>query len=298
MEHKELLARRITDIIIKLNIGETLNIDDLVEEYGTSKRTIQRDINERLAFLPLERSAGNIKLAKVALGKLSKQDINNFAQLCGVSELFPNLDSRFITSLLSNAYHSPYLVTGSEFEHDKEGINQTIKKLEVAINEQKLVTFQYKNKTYTNIAPYKLINHNQVWYVAVLEQNEKTKKIKTFHLGNIRVLFILNDSYIPCEKTSEQIAQSDDIYITEDKTEVVLKVSSQVAHYFKRRNILPNQKIDKELETGELIVSSNIAYDLQIIPLIKYWMPHLHVISPKGIHEQVLIDIKQYQIQK
>ena len=96
----------------------------------------------------------------------------------------------------------------------------------------------------------------------------------------------------------EQIKQSNDIYIAEDKTEVVLKVSSHVAHYFKRRNIIPNQNIDKELETGELIVSSRIAYDLQIIPLIKYWMPHLQVISPREIHEQVIADIEQFKQEK
>lgn len=294
MENRELLAQRITDIILKLNAGETLTIDELVEEFGTSKRTIQRDINTRLAFLPIERVGNKISLCKTALGKLTKQDINNFAQLCGINELFPNLDSHFITTLLSNAYQSPYLVTGNEFEHDKESIRSNIKKLEAAINQQKFITFQYKNKPYSNVAPYKLINHNQVWYVAALDN----KKLKTFHLGNVKGLFILNDCYIPCEKTIEQINQSNDIYITEDKTEVVLKVSSHVAHYFKRRNIIPNQNIDKELETGELIVSSRIAYDLQIIPLIKYWMPHLQVISPREIHEQVIVDIEQFKQEK
>ncbi len=297
MEHKELLAQRITDILIKLNAGETLVIDELVEQFGTSKRTIQRDINERLAFLPLERSGGKIKLAKAALGKLSKQDINNFAQMCGISELFPSLDSRFITSLLSNVYQSPYLVTGNEFEHDKDIINTNLKKLEAAINQQKLITFQYKSKSYSNIAPYKLINHNQVWYIAILEKNSVKKKIKTFHLGNIKALFTLNDSFELCENTLKQIEQSDDIYIAEDKTEVVLKVSTQVAHYFKRRNILPNQNIDKELETGELIVSSKVAYNLQIIPLIKYWMPHLQVIRPEEIHQQVMVDVTAYGAQ-
>jgi predicted DNA-binding transcriptional regulator YafY len=96
---------------------------------------------------------------------------------------------------------------------------------------------------------------------------------------------------------NNQINQSQDIYIAspEEKTEVVLKVSPAVAHYFKRRDLLPNQVIDKELDSGELIISSKVAHDLQIIPLIKYWMPHLQVISPKEIHEQVITDIEKYQ---
>nr|MBL0711271.1 HTH domain-containing protein [Colwellia sp.] len=79
MEHKELLAQRIADII------------------NVSTRTIQRDINERLAFLPLERNGNKISLCATALGKLTKKDIRNFAQLSGISQLYPNLDSHFIT---------------------------------------------------------------------------------------------------------------------------------------------------------------------------------------------------------
>jgi len=88
MEHKELLAQRIADIITKLNLGESLNINDLAEEFNVSTRTIQRDINERLAFLPLERNGNKISLCATALGKLTKKDIRNFAQLSGISQLY------------------------------------------------------------------------------------------------------------------------------------------------------------------------------------------------------------------
>lgn len=277
MEHKELLAQRIADII------------------NVSTRTIQRDINERLAFLPLERNGNKISLCATALGKLTQKDIRNFAQLSGISQLYPNLDSHFITNLLTNAYQSPYLVTGNEFEHNKEKIRQNTKLLEQAITNQKFISFEYKNKAYPLIAPYKLINHNQIWYLAVLDHNAN-KKLKTFHVANINNLLALQQCYTLCESTLNEINQSNDIYIAppEAKIEVVLKVSPQVAHYFQRRNILPNQKIDKALETGELIISSKVAYSLQIIPLIKYWMPHLQVISPKEIHQQVIDDIKQF----
>tara|TARA_R110002124_G_scaffold147630_1_gene313001 strand:- start:81119 stop:82009 length:891 start_codon:yes stop_codon:yes gene_type:complete len=296
MENRELLAQRIVDIITKLNVGEILDIDELANEFGVSKRTIQRDINSRLAFLPLERNGSKVSLNANSLGKLTHHDIKNFAQLSGVSDLYPQLDSHFVTNLLTNAYKSPYLVTGNEFEHDKVIITQNIKKLESAISKTKFITFQYKDKSYNAIAPYKLINHNQVWYVAAVDNN----KLKTFHVGNISALFLLDDSFTPCENMIAAINQSKDIYIAEpkEKIEVVLKVSPEVAHYFKRRQLLPEQVIDKELENGELIISSEISYDLQIVPLIKYWMPHLQVITPIEIHEQVIADIERYQLIK
>mgnify|MGYP003645734919 CR=1 FL=1 len=274
MENRELLAQRIVDIITKLNVGEILDIDELANVFGVSKRTIQRDINSRLAFLPLERNGSKVSLNANSLGKLTHHDIKNFAQLSGVSDLYPQLDSHFVTNLLTNAYKSPYLVTGNEFEHDKVIITQNIKKLESAISKTKFITFQYKDKSYNAIAPYKLINHNQVWYVAAVDNN----KLKTFHFyTETPAVFELEPK---------------------EKIEVVLKVSPEVAHYFKRRQLLPEQVIDKELENGELIISSEISYDLQIVPLIKYWMPHLQVITPIEIHEQVIADIERYQLIK
>ena len=56
MKERELLAQRIVDIITQLNMGETLDIDELAAQFNVSKRTIQRDINSRLAFFPLIKS--------------------------------------------------------------------------------------------------------------------------------------------------------------------------------------------------------------------------------------------------
>ncbi|MGK0269452.1 MAG: putative DNA-binding transcriptional regulator YafY [Cocleimonas sp.] len=296
MENRELLAQRIVDVITQLNAGEILDIDELAEQFNVSKRTIQRDINSRLSFLPLQREGSKVSLLQNSLGKLTHKDIRNFAELIGAKELFPSLDSHFITSLLSNEFNSPYMVTGNAFEHDQAAIRKNLKKIESAIHQQTLITFSYKEKQYSNISPYKLINHNQVWYLAALDNDQ----LKTFHLAGLTAIFSLEKQFSLDENISEQIKQSDSIYIAEasEKIEVVLKVSPVVAHYFKRRQLLPEQIIDKELESGELIVSSKISYDLQIVPLIKYWMPHLQVISPKEIHDQIIKDIDEFKLNK
>lgn len=63
-------------------------------------RTIQRDINEKLAFLPIQKSDGLISLEASALGRLSAQDIRNFASIAGVNELFLQLSPQFISNVL------------------------------------------------------------------------------------------------------------------------------------------------------------------------------------------------------
>ena len=73
-----------------------------------------------------------------------------------------------------------------------------------------------------------------------------------------------------------------------------MKVSKSIASYFKRRNVFPNQVIEKELESGELLVSSKVATTNQILPLIKYWVPEIQVISPVEVKEQLLEELLSY----
>ncbi|GHT80762.1 hypothetical protein AGMMS49960_03070 [Betaproteobacteria bacterium] len=52
------LATRLVDILQRLNNGERLRPEALAEEFKVSLRTIQRDLKERLGFLPLENAGG------------------------------------------------------------------------------------------------------------------------------------------------------------------------------------------------------------------------------------------------
>ena len=57
----EKLSHRLVDILTRLNSGESLNPVDLAHEYHTSLRTIQRDLGERLGYLPLQKVNGCFK---------------------------------------------------------------------------------------------------------------------------------------------------------------------------------------------------------------------------------------------
>lgn len=56
MTEKDKLARRLSQILLKLNSGEKLRIDELAKEFNVNKRTIQRDLNVRFDYLPLKKT--------------------------------------------------------------------------------------------------------------------------------------------------------------------------------------------------------------------------------------------------
>ena len=52
------LVYRLAQMLMKLNQGEKLSPQALADEFGVNLRTIQRDLNVRFAYLPLEKKDG------------------------------------------------------------------------------------------------------------------------------------------------------------------------------------------------------------------------------------------------
>lgn len=55
MKEHDKLAKRLGIILTRLNTGEKLHLDDLSREFGVARRTLNRDFNERLNYLPIQR---------------------------------------------------------------------------------------------------------------------------------------------------------------------------------------------------------------------------------------------------
>ena len=134
------------------------------------------------------------------------------------------------------------------------------------------------------------MNHKAIWYLAAKVENV----LKAFCFTQMKGIVIECDTFKPDAATHQIIEQEDSIWFAENKREVVLKIDSSVAQYFKRRDLLPNQQIDKTLEDGSLIVSSRIAHDHQILPLIRYWLPNVQVISPNELRHTLFQGLRDY----
>jgi predicted DNA-binding transcriptional regulator YafY len=113
---RDKILARLSSILGKLNAGESVIVSELAEEYGVSIKTIDRDI-KAFSFLPIcSDKKGCYSLEPYALGKLSYDDIKNFAALSGAKHLFLTLSDDFITDILNEKIRSAYLVKPSMHE--------------------------------------------------------------------------------------------------------------------------------------------------------------------------------------
>jgi len=292
-DNHDTLVYRLAQMLVKLNQGEKLNPQALAEEFGVNLRTIQRDLNVRFAYLPLQKTGGYYRLDPTFLGKLNIKDIDRFAGLAGVRGLFPSLSDEFLRDIFDARIQAAVMVKGHNYENmaGKEALFRT---LEQAIVGRQYIAFDYQKdaglKSYADVAPFKLINHKGIWYLAARDG----EKLKSFSFAKIQNLHILESRFPADPNVERRLAEEDGIWLTDDKKEIVLKIGSEVAGYFKRRKLIANQVIEKELEDGGLIVSAKVGHPNQVVPIVRYWIPHIRIISPEGLQAEMETEITGY----
>jgi len=281
------LAVRLAGILLQLNQGGSVCRSHLADQFGVSERTIYRDLN-RLADAVVRLPDGRYQLAPEHQGKLQPRDLEIFAKLTGVDQLFPNGGHRFFRSLLNPDEHRNFLVKAHHHEnrHPKD---LQFQQLNNAIRQHLQCRLVYAEKLRT-LFPYRLVNSKGIWYLAATENGQ----LKAFTLSRISLLHITNQTFIPLPQVHRQIEEDDDIWFSKTKTIVRLSVAPTIAYYFLRRPVVPGQQIVQTLESGELIVSSAISHANQILPTIRFWIPHVRILEPTWLKAQLNNELKHY----
>lgn len=276
----EKLAKRLAYILTKLNNGERFTLKELALEFGTTTKTISRDLKERFIYLPIEKEGNYYFLRDYALGKLNLEDIKNFATISGIKSLYPTLTNQFLTEILENKINKAFLVKNSGFEMI-ENKKDDFEKLSRAIINHHVVEFIYKDKEKI-VEPYKLINSNGVWYLCANDSG----KLKTYAFTKIENLKIKEDKFNLNSELLKEIEKDEINWVSNDAKEVQLKIDNSAKEYFLRKKVLSNMIILEE--TSEyFIVSTKIAFDDEIINLVKYWIPYIEIISPNDLSEKL-----------
>lgn len=286
------LAWRLTDILQRFNAGETLDVDVLAAEYRVHRRTVLRDLNERFAFLPIEKVGKRYALDPAFLGSLTFPDIERFAALAGLKGLFPALDTQFFRELFDARLRDTLSIHGTSYE-DLRTRREDFRLLQRAITEQRSVSFSYNKDgaaKRVEVQPYRLINNAGIWYLAAVNAG----KPKAYAFGKLRAPEVLEARFAPDAAIVRMLDEEDSIWLNTRKTEVVLTIAPPAAIYFRRRKLIAQQVIEKELEDGGLIVSGKFAHPDQVLPIVRYWIPHVRIVSPTGWQEELEAALRGY----
>lgn len=289
----EAFAHRLSTMLLRLNQGERLDIKQLADEFAVSSRTIQRDLNDRLGFLKWNQKGPRYYvLDKAKIGHLQMSDIERFANFCRVQDLLPQIDRRFYQDHLIQSIQ----VKGIHYESIK-GSEAQFDSLQQAIEQHRCVEFRYQKSDsdtgkYYLLQPYALINRVGVWYVIGVDVHQG--KQKTFAFRNIHALRTDAQTFTPDPVLLDNIRSNDSISHGNQLSEVIIQVNAKAAPYFKRRQLLPNQEIIRDIDDGSLLISCKNINEMEVIPTVQYWIPHAKIISPPELQHKIEQGLRQY----
>ena len=138
--------------------------------------------------------------------------------------------------------------------------------------------------------PLKLANFEGYWYLLV--EDLADNRIKTLYFKDISNLKILDEKFIQKDKTIQRkLKNAINAYFTFDTTpyEIKLFVSKDLASIIKRKPLAPSQMILKTYKDKSFEMSITITHDMEIIPKIQQFMPHLKIINDDE-HSQRILD--------
>jgi len=288
---------RYTQIIAKLYNGAKLSNKQLSEEFNVSTKTIQRDFAKLVNLFPIYQEG---KLWQLNQEYELKENLNikdelTLKLLFEVSKSFDKSFSNRANNLLSRIdenINSP-IYTKIELENISNKLDE-ITLIESAINSQKKLFFSYlQDDEYfdTIVEPYKIVNFEGFWYLVA----RKNKDLRRYYLQHIFNVEVLEDKFRKSKKLESAISKALNIWFDENESfKVELLIDNSIIKYIQRKPLSKTQRLKKFDEDNNMIITLEISNEREIIPIVKYWLPHIKVIEPIWIQKIVEDDVKRF----
>lgn len=287
----EKLAQRLSHILALLHQGDAIDKHQVAGQFGVDVRTIERDLGQRLRGIAERNGDGRWQLAHTTRSTIPARHLHDYARLAGTEHLFPDPSLRYLLAQLQTP--EPRRATQVQ-PTPQEDLRvpgslgqQVFAQLQAAVEQQHECRFTYKGKP-RQAQPYRLIHKNGVWYLSAVEG----ARLKNFSVALIEALHVDEASrFTPDPAHHDYINRKDDVWFTPETTEVRLRVAPEVAHYFSRRPLLPEQQQHTDGD-GSLIVTTRINHPNQLLPVVRHWLPHVRILQPQVLHDQLMRGIR------
>ena len=203
--------------------------------------------------------------------------------------------ARYVESL--GRYRVDFALKSGDFSakgyyfEDAKQFAEHFKLLAGAIYKRQQIELLYSDQVRI-IQPYRLIHHHGIWYLAGVIQGE----LKTYRLSQLQQVKLVfkAESFEHDSEVLKMLTDEDSIWFGRQKQQVLVKVQPAVTVFFKERRLFPEQQIEQELESGELLISCQIRHEMQLLPLVRYWLPYVKIIEPIHFQQKLEQDLQGY----
>jgi predicted DNA-binding transcriptional regulator YafY len=292
-------------ILKKLDNRERTTVQSLADELEVSKRTVHRYIDTLItAGFPISHDRQRKCYAFDAGYSLARPDLSveETLALTLAKSLLGNLGNGMAKNLegiekklsVKNAGIPRHVVLKSvKGKPDVEGYLGSIYR---AIQDFKRIEITYRalysgEETARKVDPYYLFFHEDFWHLR--GYCHLREEPRTFALDRILSMTVLDKHFIPRGDVSEdELADAFGVVTDREPVEVTLRFDSKIKPYVLRRKWHASQR-EKELEDGGIELSFKVSGIFEIKQWIYRWLPHVEVVSPRELKEEIRADLKK-----
>ena len=287
--------------------GNKICLKDFSLIHEVSIRTIQRyieDIIEIFGENLLKEGDSYSFISTHFLEKnmlsFDKKELEIFVDLFSLIDFefvnrFDENTSNFLKKLQKN-YSCSYQIKQNAFENifSKKTLISDIK---MAIKNKRYVNIKYfsdKEFIFEEAKLLKIIYSDGNFYIATLTNDEINNGFKFLRLNFITQIEPLKNTFHR-DITAEQFLKDFQTIFSNYKKqsyEVVIEVDKSIKRFFKQKKFLSSQTIIKEEEN--LFLSYKVTNDMEILPLVKKWLPLIKIVSPDRTKDRFKNEIQIY----
>lgn len=273
-----------------------LTITELANELNVSTKTIQRDLYEVLSDLGAVKEGRTWKIDP----KLENDDLNSNERLIlgildemakSAGNVFYSKAHSLLSQITQQLEHPIFTNVNAEYLEDKS--IALFEQIEKAIKEKNEIKFDYENYNF-HVKPLKLAFFDGFWYLLALHVKKNKEEFKKYHLKTIKKVEVLNIKFDVPSLVEERLKFANSVWFNLDEQySVRLLLDKQIRKYFKRKP-LRGQSIIGEDRDGSIEIEIKISSNMEIIPLILYYIPYIKVLEPQHLADEIKDKVQGY----
>ena len=166
-------------------------------------------------------------------------------------------------------------------------------KIEKAIKEKEEIKFDYEKYNF-HVKPLKLAFFDGFWYLLAFHIQKDKETFKKYHLKSIKNIETLNSKFEIPAIVEERLKYANSVWFNLDEQFVVrLFIDKSIRKYFERKP-LRGQTIMGEDRDGSIEIEIKLTHEMEIIPLILWYIPYIKVLEPQWLADDVKERVHDY----
>jgi len=159
-----------------------------------------------------------------------------------------------------------------------------------------LVDNNNKEEVLKKIQPHRIVFAEGNWYLAIFDKNTNINNgFRFLRIGRIIDIDITSNTFQKNKDIETYLKnfQSLFTYFKKESFKVILKISPRVSKFFLNKKFLASQIIINTFEDGSLEIHYEVNNEMEILLLVKKWLPDIEIISPTWLKDIYYKDLSE-----